>query len=810
MSHYSKPGFTFRRRGVQMPELRPKWSDLSPAPRVKSIAPQPVVEAPRRFFSEKRKREENVETPEQIQRFKTMMEKRAQITKEKSKKKREDEKAERTRKQLSGMSKLVDFFGVTQKSQPINADGGSTSSVLDLNDDIEEVDENEISILSSRVVESPIRSTDGDEDDVVVLSSSSTKMVAPDEVRFDATLQDVTPTSRARACLMNNDDMQIGSMDDLDWPEKEMLLRLLKPFRVGCCCVGKCQNAEHHHETDESPLGVHEFSTNASGAENAGIGDFQCAMPPDPFDSNEFPLFDFLPEAFIDGPKEPGTFPKKRSGIRMTDNAAEFSYASMMMRLRTQYFRELANVRGMYAADCKDVDKRHETTLLVATLSEDHAYAEEIKQARERERVRARNVFHSRVSTLENSMQELVVRTLVQCSDRLTFRLPLKISTKSCLDVIKLPGGAENSDQYYFDLFVQVARGSLDELENEKRNKAMAQQLALDVYHENFSTHSHANGWHEQQLSFPDLDSNTATNNNNSTSFGATGAATSDDDNDEQIANQDKKRKYAPDADDDVDDKKPSLENNRRTEFPCVSQFAMDDAGTACTALAFLVSLRLVSAHLLPVSEELGVSETIFNQLDYPKIVNNGAFIWRQWRNKRFEEAENLDMKLSLEQDAAKRKELEKKLQSLRSTYMLAAEVYESSEYVRKQFDTLNLTSYEASGFWNSKATTAIGESDAPPLEAALREAAKKGVFSAVLTIGGSSMSVAFSDDLWFIFDSHGIDVEGYSTLAQFPTLESVMAVVQFTFRPAQDRDNENEFVRMRLNTYSLYVMHFK
>ena len=770
----------FRYRGPNRgKKVSIKWSDLQVEPTVpERPPPEPVV----RFNLPKYKNVVEDEPPaEQKEKFRDSSNQRQEREKEKARRKRQEDKAERTRKEVAGMPKLSSFFSSMPKAK---------TEPLDITDEPTE-------LVFAPVVASTDEITE-DGDDVEILSKKDASVPTEDkdeDLRVIASLDHVTPTLRASAMLLDDDaEFQISSMENLDWPEREMLHRLIKPFQVGCCCSGLCTNREHMHGDDDTPLGIVEREKHLGNEERSET--YQCAMPSDPFDAETFPLFDFLPEAFIDSGKEAGSFPKKRNGFKMSANSAEFSYASMMMRLRVQYFRELANTRALFSTEIKDIDKRYETTLLVATLSEDAAYAEEIKQAREREREKARNVFHARIETLENSMQELIVRTLMQCSGHTQFRLPLRITTKACFDVIKLPGGAERADQYYFDLFVLVARGSLDELEREKRKVAPDARLSIDAYYQNFIQQSHPDGWEEQQQ--------------NSAPVADVPDADEMEEFKEDGDNANKKRKFG-DADSDADeDDKPHDNTKIRTTFPCPSQYALTDAQMACTALAFLVSMRIVGAHLLPVCYELGISDTVFDQLDYDKIVKNGAFIWQTWRNKRREEAKILDMKLSLEQDVVKRVKMAENLKSLRSTCMLAKEVYDSSEYVRAQFEKQGLVSYEVSGFWNevSKASDDMIK-DSPPLETALLEASKKGVFGAVLTIGASSSSVVFTNDLWFIFDSHGHDRTGFSTLSQFPNLNLLMKLIHLTFRPANDLV-DNEFVRLRLNTYSLFVMHYK
>lgn len=241
--------------------------------------------------------------------------------------------------------------------------------------------------------------------------------------------------------------------------------------------------------------------------------------------------------------------------------------------------------------------------------------------------------------------------------------------------------------------------------------------------------------------------------------------------------------------------------------------------------------MRLAVAHLSPIVPLAGVVDVVLNHHDYERMLENGADVWRNWRTKRTEQLRRVERDLEQTQKLAGQtppeligslindiKQLSTRRDNLRSDFMLASEVAEASEYVARFLASNEIATHECSGFWACDAVDfgtreQLGE-EVKSLLDALDSEQEAGPFAAVLTISGSSMCVAYvgndpatEQPVWFIFDSHGTDEPGRSTLAQLPSSAAVMHVVSNTFEHRELSDTDNEFVRMRTNSYSMFIL---
>ena len=749
----------------------------------------------------------------------------------KAKKKREEDKAEKRRKELRGIKNITSFFDFSKPTATvldITTDEDTPRIPLIIDDDNDDVDYSTITTTT------------------VPTSTPKSEIVPRPPPKVDVQKQ-LHPY--VRVALFDDNGEQIRDPATLDWPEMKMLHTLTRKMYLGCCSANECTFEEHEHGRDDTALGLARPPVVATSNQQ-----HRCAMPVDAFDESQFPLFNFLPEALADNSQQSTNQSHTNNTLRMTHRnaAADMRYGGLMMRLRAQYFVELANVRASHAQSRTEIDTRYEPNLIIALTCDDEEYAEELKQARERERETVRNIFHARIDTLHTHMQALVVRTLVQCSTMTEFRLTMPMTTKACLDTIRLPGGAEHDEQFYSDLFIDIANGQLDELEHQKKLLSNEHNLSLDAYYSEFLERAGPGDHLKSSRTFNDIIRNASTDNMDEAI---------DDDNDEGEADSETEiEKFIADSDhratpppttdptpplpplpqkeheqqdsqkkrkreDEINDEDGESEILRRVAYPCASQFAIADARTACTAIAFVMALRWVTTHLLNVAGLLGTTETIFTQLEYAQILNNGAEIWQKWlraRQPKLHDAKNrlfeCEMEIALLQARGEQpsEELMKQfntlqlnMRDLQSTFMHAPEVVETSLYVRNKLSEFSLMTYESAGFWNGN-PSAIGDDDAPSLSNALAATEKLGVFSGVLTIGASSVCIAYTDDRWFLFDSHGVDRPGFSTLVSFAKKERILELICSSLDAVSDLEGYSEFDRMRLGTYSLFVIHFK
>ena len=733
---------------------------------------------------------------------------RHEVEKRKARIKRQKERDEKMATKLRYFGRVDSF--VTKKPKV----GKRTSS-----DEDDDVIVNQVFDISNDVVDDIVNDDGVDKEEVEILTAMSTRRNA-----ILGTVPDPrNPTERSRLTIT---DASGAKLQVFDWPETKIMMKLLQPFNLGCCCQAQCKSGDHHHEGDTTVLGVSRRTARTAGTDD---DDDQCLMPPNPFHASIFELFHLLPEAFVTESSETNNLcamTRFNNGMpaseldRMAEDAGRNDedakqFASLMMRLRRQYFIELANIRATHERSRTEVDARHEADLICARKNEDDDYAEETKRARERERELVRNIFNSSVETLHGFMHNLAVRTLVQCTAHTSFTLPMPMIIKACVDVIKLDGGVERDDGFYFQLFANIVNGHLDTLEREKNRVGTDNALALDVYHAD----AKVLGVPPEKPFVP------ATN----TSTGASGA--------NQVAS--KKRKNPNDAvdnneddiaangglgygdydddDADIDDKlpppspppPPAVKEKpvaMRIVHPCVSQFKLVNAHHACTAIAFFFALRLVTAHRLGVVEFIGVEETILTQLNYVQMLNVGAEIWRMWwADKQEKIFAEMARQAALPAGAPRPPPIN------RSDFMMASEVVTANASVRAKMAEHGIVTYEAFGFWVADIAALGAQEDSPSLERALADAEKLEIFAAVITVHSSSMCVARNGGHWFLFDSHGLELPGYSSLIEFPNRDQIVNFVRYYFNKIEmDSEDANEFQVMQANTYSLFVMHFK
>jgi hypothetical protein len=589
------------------------------------------------------------------------------------------------------------------------------------------------------------------------------------------------PVSQRRARIVDEQGATVTS--DLDEFERKALVKLLSVFTLGCCSQRQCESADHRHQSDITELGrvFERIEFKENGAAH------QCEMPPDPHTDASFRHSRHLSSDAETGEqklREMTSFLSAAFGAnnnnnnRMTadndedDPYAEQNVAALLMRLRRQYCTELANIRATYERARLKCDTHYEEEIAYARTTQDDRYGDEALEERDHARNLARAVADTSLSTLDEHIYFLTVQTLAQCAMSMSFALPMPVVIKACVDVIKLQYSTPRTDGdgLFNQLFIQIIAGSLDRVESEKKAANGTHALPFDAY------------LHEaQEAEFPPDLSRSAT----AASSASTGSS-------EAQTTSPKKRKH-----EEIGNEKP---RPSRIEFPCKSQFAMGNARHACTAIAFFVAMRLVTAHMLPIAEMMPISEVIFTQLDYGGMLEAAAKVWNEWWSAKSRN----NAKYKASSDANERKKYDA------SDFMLAVEVPPASEHVVNYMEKYTLKSTEFSGFWVADIAHFSAEDGAPTLERALADAEAMDVFGAILTVNGSSMCVAHNSGHWFVFDSHGVDRSGFSSLFEFGTLADVVRLVRNTFEAVVELDGDvSEFRIMQSNTYSLYVLHF-
>jgi hypothetical protein len=320
---------------------------------------------------------------------------RHEVEKRKARIKRQKERDEKMATKLRYFGRVDSF--VTKKPKV----GKHTNS-----DDDDDVIVNQVFDISNDVNDDD---NDNEKEEVEILNAMSKSLS-----RRNAILSTVpdprNPTERSRLTVTGASGAKLHAFD---WPETKIMMKLLQPFNLGCCCQAQCTSGDHHHEDDTTVLGVSRRTATIEGAD-----DDQCLMPANPFNASGFELFHLLPEAFVTESSETNNLcamTRFNNGAtaseldRMAEDAGRNDedakqFASLMMRLRRQYFIELANIRATHERSRTQVDARHEADLICARKNEDDDYAEETKRARERERELVRNIFHSSIETLHGAI----------------------------------------------------------------------------------------------------------------------------------------------------------------------------------------------------------------------------------------------------------------------------------------------------------------------------------------------------------------------------------------------------------------------
>ena len=592
---------------------------------------------------------------------------------------------------------------------------------------------------------------------------------------------------------------------EIDWPEMQVVLNMLRKVELGCRCHPACKVPEHRHDEDDSVL-----------AELLRTSDAKKSTPISPFDREKFPLFDLLPEAR-------SGFDAKAiaidESIRMTSTEI-LRLSKLLMRLREHYFQELANLRAGYDARLAAIDKQHRFNLVVAEMDEDTEYKSEILAAKGEERDAAKRVFNAQLDVLETSIHESVVKTVIQAGPLIELRLPFPLLIKSYMDVIRLCGGAEYDTNFFANLFIDVTGGHLDTLVELKKEEVETDHaLRLDAYFVDVNDAVISNKFHAPVPSIHTeaLGDKSFPKKRRSDEIVA----------DEQLIPDEPETPREPHA---SPEEEPQ-QSDKYVKYPCFSQFAINDAALACSAIALVVAMRQSVVHNLPTVRQAGIASVVEDFLDYNKLLEAGANIWRNWRRKRHTERalvqRTIDESQALASTALSQsvlntvvsdiRRLKTKLADLKTEFMLPREVVETSDYVRDFIAKNRIVTSECSGFWANDALDLVpneAHGDQVALLGRVLETERdKGPFGAVLTIRGSSMCVSFVADAetgqeaWYIFDSHGLDTQGMSTLAHLPGVDSVIQMVNNTFECVELSEDASEYAKMQTNSYCLYIL---
>jgi hypothetical protein len=192
---------------------------------------------------------------------------------------------------------------------------------------------------------------------------------------------------------------------------------------------------------------------------------------------------------------------------------------------------------------------------------------------------------------------------------------------------------------------------------------------------------------------------------------------------------------------------------------------------------------------------------TIFTMLEYDQMIRAAAVIWNDW----WKEKKARNVAYARSPDKKERAKVN------HSDFMMAVEVPAASKAVADYIAKYGLKSYEMSGLWHTVGQQSTAHVDgAPTLEVALEKAEQHAVMGSVLTVGGSSMCVALVNGEWFVFDSHGVDTPGRSSLFSFKDRFDVMKFVRNTFEAVDEIDDQRDlYAALEANSYTLHVMHF-
>jgi hypothetical protein len=176
----------------------------------------------------------------------------------------------------------------------------------------------------------------------------------------------------------------------------------------------------------------------------------------------------------------------------------------------------------------------------------------------------------------------------------------------------------------------------------------------------------------------------------------------------------------------------------------CLAQQAYENGGVACTPIAMLASLSLMSK---PISE-----------IDWENdVMKAGARIWVEWCRTR----------------------------TGSSSFMLPGEVTESSDVVRGTVHGLQLAIKEIGGLLSDSPDENENHYPFASAIALIESEAAEARFAAVLTCGIFSLAVVHVGAEYYVFDSHGdtVDALGGSTLVMFRTLMDLAEAMQLRFK---------------------------
>jgi hypothetical protein len=398
---------------------------------------------------------------------------------------------------------------------------------------------------------------------------------------------------------------------------------------------------------------------------------------------------------------------------------------------------------------------------------------------------------------------------------RQKFHLPRIITLNALLDVLKLPSGREWDDKFFLSLFCDIANGNLENVEREKQRvsrlhgTAAAAPAAVDASDASEEQPPTVDVSQTNDDDFIERISQQAIREQNrkreresvlgqhretaaaltaelaradAADAAAVVTITTGGGESQPLAKRPRQQQRAyptpPSSPPALLDpsKQPVVKEmgggyyridafNCSLMTPCASQFVIEDAAGACTSIAFHVAVEF-----LGLTSGSGSGGLLRRLVETPwiQVLADAAAVWRDWR-----------------------------LTAGGVTFMHAPEVLTHSSVIRDILESSHVVSTELGGPLHGNSmigSTRNGDNadwSTPTLETALSNAARLSKhFGAVFSARSSSLAIGYVKGRLLLFDSHGSDVSGMSTLAQFDSVENLAAYVRWHFPLIHRSDN--------------------
>lgn len=580
----------------------------------------------------------------------------------------------------------------------------------------------------------------------------------------------------------------------------------------GCANQQACSFDECHHEADAdiSPLECTIKRGRGGRRRHASLS------PQDPFNRIAFPLSVHLPRVSNSEPADaPINAPRRTDYYGQLQRMTSLSIESLVIRHRRVFHAQLADIGARMAKREQQVEQQLRGLRARAVSRRDSRAISELDLDRNRRMATINAMRDRELFQLNAATRNLISRDVGRCAQSEYFKLPHVMSANAIFGIVSLRDGDHRDDKFYEQMAHQVRLGNLTALNLEADRERRE---------------------HEKLISGQkQLDAKASDSYRRTVELDRRIAATAPRSSEEIIAsfnNSARKRKHVVRVPDTpprnmkldtpplTPPRPPTLANARAatspakkpksvaaepkavaedwksfaewTLNPCDSQGLIENGAAACTPIAFFAAVRLVS--LKVKGGEESIDAQLRGDFPYKKVMFNGAAVWKAWSDtQRLKEGNHA------------------------STFMLAHEVLGATDALATKVKKLSIKCEESCGPWSSSLETSHTEDAAElhmPFEekiAAIQAAAPSGQFSAILTIGSSSIAIACIGSAIYVFDSHACSNTNYkSTIAKFKSIEIACKALRARYGDSSAGDTALVDPTGSLvgHMYSLFALH--